>query len=164
MDMDIFINLLIDLASFVWGITKVLIPIIIAIEIFKDTKLIDKLSNIIKPISNFLSISEKSGVSLLFGVVFGLTFGAGAVIQSVKDYNIDKRSVLLVAMFLSMFHAAIEDTVIFGAVGADMMAIVIARIIAAVTITLILSKLVKKEETGDVDYEINKLSGNEGDR
>lgn len=145
--MDIILNILTNLIAFIWSIAKVLIPIMIIIEIFKDTKLIDKLSDMIKPISKFFTISEKSGVSLLFGIVFGLTIGAGAVIQSVKDYNIDKRSVLLITMFLSMCHAVIEDSMLFGAAGANVIALILARVISAVFITFVLSRLVKKEAT-----------------
>lgn len=152
--MDIILNILTNLTSFIWSIARLLIPIMIVIEIFKDTKLIDKLSDAIKPISRFLTISDKSGVSLVFGIFFGLTIGAGAVIQSVKDYNIDKRSVFLVTMFLSMFHAVIEDSAIFGAVGANVVAILVARIISAVFITLILSRFVKKDEVES--DELNK--------
>lgn len=143
--MDIFLEILINLASFIWGITKVLIPLMIIIEIFKDTKFIDKLSGAIKPITKFFTISENSGVSLLFGVIFGLTIGAGAVIQSVKDYSIDKRSVFLITMFLSMCHAVIEDSMILGAAGANIFVLLIARLVAAIFITLILSRFVKKE-------------------
>lgn len=122
-----------------------LIPIMIIIEIFKDTKFIDKLSNAIKPVTKFFTISENSGISLMFGVIFGLTIGAGAVIQSVKDYNIDKRSVFLVTMFLSMCHAIIEDSMIMGAVGANIFILIIARVISAVFITLVLSKFIKED-------------------
>jgi spore maturation protein SpmB len=145
--MEIILNILNNLIAFIWSIAKVLIPIMIIIEIFKDTKLIDKLSDAIKPVSKFFTISEKSGVSLLFGIVFGLTIGAGAVIQSVKDYNIDKRSVLLITMFLSMCHAVIEDSMLFGAAGANVIALILARLISAVFITFVLSRLVKKEAT-----------------
>lgn len=145
--MEIILNILTNLIAFIWSIAKVLIPIMIIIEIFKDTKLIDKLSDAIKPVSKFFTISEKSGVSLLFGIVFGLTIGAGAVIQSVKDYNIDKRSVLLITMFLSMCHAVIEDSMLFGAAGANVIALILARLISAVFITFVLSRLVKKEAT-----------------
>jgi hypothetical protein len=152
-DVEIIITLLTNLVSFIWSIAKLLIPIMIVIEIFKDLQIIDKMANAIKPVSKFLTISEKSGVSLIFGIVFGLTIGAGAVIQSVKDYNIDKRSVFLVTMFLSMAHAIIEDTVLFGAAGANVIVILLARFIAAFCITLIMSKIVK---TSAVESE-NKL-------
>ncbi len=152
--MEMIFDILINLVSFIWNIAKVLIPLMIVIEIFKDTKFIDKLSNAIKPLTNFFTISEKSGISLVFGIIFGLTIGAGAVIQSVKDYNIDKRSVFLVTMFLSMCHAVFEDSMIFGAAGANIIAVLGARIISAFLITLILSRFIKKD-TAENKIEIN---------
>ncbi|WP_312813108.1 nucleoside recognition domain-containing protein [Sedimentibacter sp.] len=143
--MNAIIDILINLISFIWSITKVLIPIMIIIEIFKDTHLIDRLSRAIKPISNFFTISEKSGVSLLFGMTFGLTIGAGAIIQSVKDYDVDKRSIFLITMFLSVCHALIEDSMIFAGVGANIAALLGARFISAILITFILSKFIKKD-------------------
>lgn len=143
--MNAIIGILINLISFIWSITKVLIPIMIIIEIFKDTQLIDRLSRAIKPISNFFTISEKSGVSLLFGMTFGLTIGAGAIIQSVKDYDVDKRSIFLITMFLSVCHALIEDSMIFAGVGANIAALLGARFISAILITFILSKFIKKD-------------------
>lgn len=152
--MEMIFNIMINLVSFIWDIAKVLIPLMIVIEIFKDTKFIDKLSSVIKPLTNFFTISEKSGISLVFGIIFGLTIGAGAVIQSVKDYNIDKRSVFLVTMFLSMCHAIFEDSMIFGAAGANVFAVLGARIISAFLITLILSRFIKKDVTEN-KIEIN---------
>ncbi len=155
--MEIIIEILINLAAFIWSIAKVLIPLMIVIEIFKDTKFIDKLSNALKPATKFLTISDKSGISLIFGIVFGLTIGAGAVIQSVKDYNIDKRSVFLVTMFLSMCHAVFEDSMIFGAAGANVFALLAARIISAVTITLILSRFIKKDMPDNKNNEVENI-------
>jgi len=151
--MDIIINILINLLSFLWSIARVLIPLMIAIEIFKDTKLIDKISNAFKPISKFFTLSEQSSISLVFGIIFGLTIGAGAIIQSAKDYDVDKRSIFLICMFLSMCHAIFEDSIIFVAAGTNVFALLSARFISAILITFIFSKIIKKEtldeNTGD---------------
>jgi len=140
-------NLLTSLISFLWSIARILIPIMIVIEIFKDTKIIDKLSNAFKPIANFFTLSEESSISLVFGMIFGLTIGAGAIIQSTKDYDIDKRSIFLICMFLSMCHAIFEDSIIFSAAGANVFALLSARFISATLITLIFSRIIKKETT-----------------
>lgn len=143
--MNFIIDLFINLLSFVWDVTKVIIPLMLVLEIFKDLKLIDKISNWIKPTTNFLSISEKSGISLVIGVFFGLLLGAGAIIQNSKDYDIDKRSIFLICMFLSLCHAVVEDTFIFGAIGGNYGHILGSRIIAAVLTTFVLSKIIKKD-------------------
>ncbi|WP_019230369.1 nucleoside recognition domain-containing protein [Sedimentibacter sp. B4] len=147
--MAIILNLLSSLIAFLWSIARILIPIMIVIEIFKDTKLIDKISNAFKPVSNFFTLSEQSGISMLFGIIFGLTIGAGAIIQSTKDYDIDKRSIFLICMFLSLCHAIFEDSIIFAAAGANPVALLIARFLSATMITFIFSRIIKKETTSD---------------
>ncbi|MEL7648035.1 MAG: nucleoside recognition domain-containing protein [Sedimentibacter sp.] len=145
--MEMIMDLITNLISFLWSIARILIPMMIAIEIFKDTKIIDKISKVFKPVSNFFTLSEQSGISLVFGMIFGLTIGAGAVIQSTKDYNLDKRSIFLICMFLSMCHAIIEDTIIFVAAGANPIAMLSARFASAIIITFIFSRAMKTENT-----------------
>ncbi|MFA9423427.1 MAG: nucleoside recognition domain-containing protein [Sedimentibacter sp.] len=151
--MDIIINLLTSLITFLWSIARVLIPIMIVIEVFKDSKLIDKISNAFKPIARFFTISEQSSISLIFGMFFGLTIGAGAVIQSAKDYNLDKRSIFLICMFLSMCHAIFEDAIVFSAAGANAAAMLFARFTSAILITFIFSKILKIKTPVEINEE-----------
>lgn len=144
--MSFVIELFTNLLSFLWDITKVIIPLMIVMEIFKDLKIIDKISDTIKPVTKFFTMDEKSAVSIIVGLIFGLLFGAGAIIQSTQEHSIDKRSIFLICMFLSLCHALIEDTFIFGAIGASYAAIVISRVLAAVLTTLVLSRTIKDEK------------------
>ena len=57
--LDIVFNLL----GFLWNIARVLVPIMIVIEIFKDTHLIDRISDYFNPVSKFFTIS-KTAISL----------------------------------------------------------------------------------------------------
>lgn len=141
--MDI-LDILINLIQFLWDIAKLLIPIMIIIEIFKDTKLIDKISRLLRPVTRFFTLSDRSGVSLLFGVFFGVTVGAGAVMQSIKDYDVDKRSIFLIGMFISLCHAILEDSIILGAAGANILHLMLARFIGAIILTTILSRFIKE--------------------
>ena len=128
-------NILIDLLNFLWGIASVLVPIMIVIEI----------SDFFNPVSKFFTLSKTAGISLLFGIFFGLITGAGAILQSVRDYNVDKRSVFLISMFLSPCHAVFEDAFIMGAVGASILPLLVTRFISAIIVTFILSRSIKKE-------------------
>ena len=139
--MDVLINLL----NFLWSIARVLVPIMIVIEIFKDTRLIDKISDFFYPVTKFFTLSKSAGISLLFGMFFGLTIGAGAIIQSVKDYNVDKRSVFLLSMFISPCHAIFEDAFIMKAAGASILPLLIARFGSAIIAIFIFSRVIKKE-------------------
>jgi hypothetical protein len=146
---------------------KIIIPLMIIMEIFKDLKLIDKISKLLKPVTKFFNINENSSISLVVGMVFGLLFGAGTIISSAKEYNLDKRSIFLICMFLSLCHAVIEDTLIFAAVGANLYFLLGARIFAAVITTFVLSKLTKphinnilnNENVIDI-FEVNETNEN----
>jgi len=143
--METIINLFMNLLSFTWSITKVIIPLMLVMEIFKDLKIIEKISKKIKPATDLFTLNENSGISLVIGIVFGLLFGAGAIIQSTKEHDIDKRSVFLICMFLSLCHAVIEDTFVFGAIGANYVVVLGSRIFAAVLTTFVLSRLIKEK-------------------
>ena len=82
---------------------------------------------------------------------FGLTLGAGAILQSVKDYNVDKRSVFLVAVFLSPCHAIFEDAFIMKAAGSNVLPLLAARFISAIAATYIFSRAVKNNTTDVVN-------------
>jgi hypothetical protein len=145
--MNFIIDLFFNLLSFIWGVARIIIPLMIVMEILKDLKIIDKISSIIKPIANFFTINEKSGISLDVGILFGLLYGAGTILKNAEEYNLDKRSIFLVCMFLSLCHAVIEDTFIFSTIGAyNYAAILGSRVIAAILTTFILSRLIKQDQ------------------
>ena len=79
------------------------------------------------------------------GVLFGLLYGAGAILKNVEEDNPDKRSVFLVCMFLSLCHAVIEDSFIFTSIGASFFWVFISRLLSALVLTYILSRFVVKE-------------------
>ncbi len=141
--MNLILDIFISLLLFIWDMAKIIIPLMIIMEIFKDIKLIDKISKLLKPVTKFFNINENSSISLVVGMVFGLLFGAGTIISSAKEYNLDKRSIFLICMFLSLCHAVIEDTLIFAAAGANLYMVLGSRILAAVITTFVLSKLIK---------------------
>jgi hypothetical protein len=53
-------------------------------------------------------------------------------------------------MFLSTCHAVFEDSFIMGAVGANILHLLIARFISAILTTFILSRAIKKEPNDEI--------------
>ena len=79
----------------------------------------------------FMGITRAGLLPLITGIVIGLTYGAGVIIHSIKDYNIRKREAFLILLFLSVCHAIFEDTLIFVVIGANGLVIVVARLLLA---------------------------------
>ncbi|MFW5649355.1 MAG: nucleoside recognition domain-containing protein [Candidatus Alkaliphilus sp. MAG34] len=124
-------------------ISIIVFPLMVILQIAKDYKFLDRISNFFRFLARFFGMSEDSTLPLLVGTTFGIVYGAGVIIQSSKEGNISQRDMFLVSVFLIVCHAIIEDTLIFVAVGANGYILAGSRILAAVVITLLLSKRIR---------------------
>ncbi len=122
------------------NIAKIVFPLMIMIEIVRDLNLLEKLADIFKPLTTMMGMSKESAFPLAIGIVFGLSYGAGVIIQYVKEGNLDKRSLTLVSIFLVCCHAVFEDTLVLAAIGANGFLLLSVRILVAFIVTLMLSK------------------------
>lgn len=121
-------------------IALIIFPLMIIMEIAKDFNLLDKFGNICQPITKCIGASKESAFSLAVGLVIGLAYGAGVIIQSAKEGNIDKKSLVLVSIFLVCCHAVVEDTLIFVAVGVNGFLLLSIRLITAFVLSVLISK------------------------
>lgn len=126
--------------SSMWGVIKIVIPLMIVIEIIKDLKILDSISGVVKPITKVIGTTKESLLPLLSGLLFGLLYGAGIIIDAVNEGNMDKKEVYLVTIFLGACHAVVEDTLIFVQIGANGWIIFFARLITAIIITSIAAR------------------------
>lgn len=144
--MEYLINYIYRLMMFVWDVAKIIFPLMIAIELLRDLNLTNKLIKVFKPMTDFFSIDSKSGFSMAIGVLFGLLYGAGAIIKNIEEDKPDKRSIFLVSMFLSLCHAVIEDSLIFTSIGASFLWVFMSRLLSACVFTYFMSKCVRLQE------------------
>ncbi len=80
----------------------------------------------------------------------GISYGSGLIIKETKGGNYSKRDLFLVAVFMSLCHALIEDTLIMLPMGAKMIGIFWGRIIFTVIFTLAFNRFMPREEDGAV--------------
>lgn len=141
--MEFFNKGIIGSAKSIWGIAIIVIPLMIFMEIAKDIKLLDLIGRLFKPVTKLLGASEKSGFPLAVGIIFGISYGAGVLIKSSEDGDLDGVSLFIVSVFLAACHAIVEDTLLFVAVGASGTIIILMRVLVALFTTIIVSRLVK---------------------
>ena len=135
--------------SSVFSIAKVVIPLMIVMQLAKDYHLLDPLSKYLKPLTDFLGMSRESGFPLLVGLLFGLAYGAGVIVQSAKEGNLTRKDMVLLSVFLASCHAVIEDVLVFAAIGANGWLILVARIVAGLLVTYAVSKRLDKVGISD---------------
>ena len=115
-------------------------------EIAKDIKLLDLISRLFKPITKIFGTHEKSAFPLAVGIIFGISYGAGVLIKSSEEGEIDSKSLYIISVFLAACHAIVEDTLLFVAVGAQGVIIVGVRVLVAFLVTIIISKASKTND------------------
>lgn len=150
MDIWQILNYILEILLKVYNIAIIVIPLMIIMEILKDYKVLDKLSKLLSPVSKLLGISEKSTFPMIIGLTLGLSYGAGAIIQSSKEEDLSKKDLYLVIIFLVACHSVFEDTLLFVSIGANGWMLLSIRIITAVVLTSLIAR--------KIDYLLNKKS------
>ncbi len=122
----------------------IIIPLMIVMEILKDSKILEKISQRLMPIAKLFGISNEAVFPIIIGLIFGLAYGAGIIIENAKENDLSKKDLYIMIIFLIACHAVIEDTVVLMAVGANGVLLISIRVIVAVIITLIASRVFNK--------------------
>jgi hypothetical protein len=121
----------------------VLVAIFIILELGRRYGLLEKTLRAIGAVTRFIGLKPESGMPWLAGNVFGIVFGAGVVIETAREGRLDSKQITLVATFLALCHGLFEDTAIFLVLGANIFWILVPRIVLAVAVTWVLSKVLK---------------------
>ncbi len=125
-------------------IAKIVIPLMIGIEILKDFNILDKVSSFLNPLAKFLGISKESTLPLVIGLVLGLFYGAGVIIESAKEGELSKKDLYLLMIFLVACHSIFEDILLFVAIGANGWLLLSVRLVTAIILTSLVSKHIDK--------------------
>jgi len=135
----------------------IVIPMMVAIQFLKDRQYLNRLSAKAGPFTRLLGIHPNATLTLFAGGLFGLVWGAGIMIQAVKEHGVSRKDVTLSLIFLMACHAIIEDTLLFIPLGIPVWPLLLIRLVAAVAITTVVGQLWKrsnpvleKQPTGEV--------------
>jgi hypothetical protein len=122
-------------------VALIIIPIMVGIQILKDIRALPYLAKALTLFTKILGTSNKTGVTLMAGLAFGLSYGAGVIIQAAKEDKLSKKDLYLVSIFLAICHAIIEDTLLFIPLGINVLPLLFIRLILAIILTAITAKL-----------------------
>ncbi|KJS22808.1 MAG: hypothetical protein VR72_04630 [Clostridiaceae bacterium BRH_c20a] len=129
-------------------IAIIVFPIMMVLRIARETQVLTKVSNYFEPLTKRIYLSKEATFPLIVGIVFGLTYGAGVLVQAAKEGHLTTRDMLLINVFLGLNHAVFEDTFIFGAIGANSWVLFMTRTLLAVAVTYIVGRWLVSREKG----------------
>jgi hypothetical protein len=138
-----------------WKIAIIVLPLMVVLQFIQELKLLDKVSAFFEPFTNLLGVSKHASLPLLAGLFLGLSYGGGVIIQTARAGLMTKRDRYLILIFLAICHSFFEDNIIFVAIGADPLVVFGGRLLVAVVVTVLISRLWKREpELVEPDHTI----------
>lgn len=128
----------------IWNMVYIIVPLMIGLEIAKHYKWVEKATAFTAPFLKKIGLGYNGTFPLLIGIFFGITYGSGVMIDTVNQGEIDKKDISTILVFLVICHAIIEDTFILWSIGSDFFILFFGRILGAIFITGLYSKLTNK--------------------
>lgn len=123
-------------------IALIVIPLMLVLELAKDAGLMERITQWFHPLAKPLAMSNAAVFPLLIGLVFGLSYGSGVIISATKKGEMSRTDRYAVAIFLSISHSLIEDTLILAAVGANVFWLILLRILLPVLVTSLATRTI----------------------
>ena len=127
----------------------ILVASFILLEVVKRLNLLERSLKALNRITSFMGFSHEAGLPLLAGTIFGIVFGAGLIVDSVREQGLDRRQVLLVSVFLALCHGIVEDTGLMLVLGANPFWITVPRLLLAVPVVWLMNRLWRPPKVED---------------
>lgn len=98
----------------------------------------------LKPILKLLGIGQSASTMTIIGILLGLSFGGGLLINEAKKGTVPHRDIFISIVMLGLLHSIIEDTLLMLLLGADISAVLFARTFFTFVVIAILSRFIYK--------------------
>lgn len=134
-------------ASFgVLQLAMIVIPLMVLVQFLKDRQYLQKFSEKLAPFTKVIGVQPNASMTLVAGLVIGLAYGAGVMIQAVQEDGVSKKDATLAFIFLIACHAVVEDTLIFLPLGIPILPLLIIRLVTAFVLTIAVAFVWKQHE------------------
>ena len=125
----------------VFQFALIVFPVMVAIQVLKDLGALGRFAAWMQPLMRPFGVAPHGAVTMAGGLIFGLAFGAGVILEQVREQEFTKRELTLMILFLCACHAVVEDTLIFIPLGINVLPLLLIRLLAAVALTLLVARL-----------------------
>jgi hypothetical protein len=120
----------------IFQLAIIVIPLMVVVQIMKDKQWLAIFSKWMAPATKALGMKENTSTTMAAGLLFGLAYGAGVMIQAVQEDGVSKKDVTLAFIFLVACHAVVEDTLIFVPLGIPVLPLLLIRLGVAILLTI----------------------------
>ena len=133
--------------STIFKMTVIIVPLLIGIEYLKEIGWMEKLSAKLRKVSKLIELPGEAALGMIVAYSVGLVFGSGVIIRIKKEVEMTRKQINTMFIFIGMCHAVVEETIIFTAVGANGVIVMVSRVLASFLFGLLYVWIAKNDET-----------------
>ncbi len=122
----------------------IIVPLVAAFELLRFLPVFRRAGRAVDPAMRGMGLTADAAVPLFTGIFLGIAYGAGIIIRVAQEKGLPRRDLFLMGLFLATCHAVVEDTLVFGAIGGNMTAILGIRTVLAFALTALLGRIWKR--------------------
>jgi hypothetical protein len=127
--------------SVVLSLARVIIPLMIVIEFMLAYRLVERFAPKLDLLRRILGVSHDALLPLLIGLLMGVTYGAGTLMEINRRTPLSRRDFTLIGVFLYACHGIIETTILFAVAGGNVLFVCALRLFIAILITAVAARL-----------------------
>ncbi|MGI6586644.1 MAG: nucleoside recognition domain-containing protein [Lutisporaceae bacterium] len=109
----------------------IMTPLLIGIECLRDMGWMEKLSGKLGKVTGIIRLPGEAALGLIAGYSVGMVMGSGIIIQMKEEVEMTKVQLNTLFIFIGICHAVVEETIIFEAVGAKGVFVLLSRILTS---------------------------------
>ncbi|WP_428247768.1 nucleoside recognition domain-containing protein [Ferrovibrio sp.] len=134
--------------AWAWGtvqsfalIFAIILLLLLLLDLLDRSGITARITRLLEPLLRVSGLDAQVAPVTTVGVLLGLTYGGGLIIEQAREQNIPARPRFLALAWLSLSHGLIEDTLLMLAMGADLIVILVGRVLLTLLIVGALAKL-----------------------
>ena len=122
----------------------IILGLIFLLRLLAWLKIINLLEILLEPILTRLGMSRAAAPTTIIGMILGLSYGGGLIIQEAHSGRLGKHNVFFSLALLSICHSIIEDGLLMALLGGDLSGVLWARVGFALLVIFLLVKIVRR--------------------
>jgi len=122
----------------------IILGLIFLMRLLAWLKIIDLLEKLLEPILTRLGMSRAAAPTTIIGMILGLSYGGGLIIQEAHSGRLGKHNVFFSLALLSICHSIIEDGLLMVLLGGDLSGVLWARVGFSLLVIFLLVKIVHR--------------------
>ncbi len=125
-------------------IIAIVIGLLFLQKLLTELGIIGKLTRFFRPLLRAFGLPDRTHFLWIVANTLGLAYGAAVIVNETEQGNLNRREADLLNRHIAVSHSLLEDTLLFSAIGVNVLAIVLPRLILAVVVvwlTLVFRRL-----------------------